>query len=132
MEMQNEDKRELSEEFDSSTSTLGISEESQDRDHGEIKLSHKVDRILVACDDPHDLDLLIRLATSPGGLINDEVRKAACKSFTELKRPYPPTLTATEGRCYWDTEARSRCSPALLAPGRIFHAIKMKIRSSLT
>lgn len=75
MERRNEDKRELSEQSDSRTSAVGISKESQNRDAGESKLPHEVNRILAACEDPHDLDLLIRLATSTGGLINDEVRK---------------------------------------------------------
>ena len=81
MEMQNEDKRELSEVSASSTSTLLISKDLQDRDDQETKLSHELDRILAACRHPHDLDLLITLATAPGGLVNDEVRKVACKPF---------------------------------------------------
>ena len=85
MEMQNEDKCELSKAFDSSTSPLGISKDFQDRDHGDTERSHEVDCILAACEDPHDLDLLIRLATSTGGLINDEVRKVACKSFARVE-----------------------------------------------
>lgn len=97
MDTQNEHKRELSERFDSSTSPLGIAKNSPDRDHEETKLSHKVDRILAACEDPHDLDHLIRLATSTDGLINDEVRKVACKSLAHLKGPYSLRLTATEG-----------------------------------
>lgn len=132
MEAQNEANGELSEGFNSSNFALGTSKESQDRDCGETKQSHEVNRILAACEEPHDLDLLIRLASSTGGLINDEVRKAACRSLTELKCPYFPRLTATEGHCYLATEARSPSSPALLAPGRIFHVIKMKIKSSLT
>ena len=132
MDMQNEDKPGLSEPFDSSTSGLGISQQSPDRDHGERNTSHEVDRILAACKDPHDLDLLIQLATSTGGLINDELRKVACKSLTEPSRPYSSTLTALEGRSYLVTGATSPSSPALLAPGGIFQAIKMNIRSSLT
>ena len=81
MESQNEDKRELSEDFDSSTSTLVVSKESLDRDRQETKLSHELHHILAACQHPHDLDLLITLATAPGGLSNDEVRKVACKSL---------------------------------------------------
>lgn len=97
MDTQNEGKRELSERFDSSTSPPGISTNSPDRDHGETKLAHKVDRILAACEDPHDLDHLIRLATSTDGLINDDVRKVACKSLAKMKRPDFLTLTATQG-----------------------------------
>lgn len=77
MESQNEDKRELSEHFDGSTPAVGTSKECQDKDPGEIKLSDEVNSILAACEEPQDLDLLIRLATSTGGLINDEVRKVA-------------------------------------------------------
>ena len=131
MDMQNEDKCELSEGFDSSTSPLDISKKYQDRDRGDTELSHEVDSILAACEDPHDLDLLIRLATSTGGLINDEVRKVACKSLPELSRPHFPMLTPLEGRSCLATEAMSPSSPALLAPGGIFHPIKMKIKSSL-
>ena len=132
MEMRNEDKRELSEHLDSSTSALGIPKEFQDRDHEKTKLSHEVDRILAACEYPPNLDLLIGLATSTGGLINDEVRKVACKSLVELKCPYLPTLTATEGRYCLATEATSPSSPALLARGGICRVIKMKIKSNLT
>ena len=132
MEMRNEDKRELSEHFDSSTSSLGIPKEFQDRDHEKTKLSHGVDRILAACEDPPNLDLLIGLATSTGGLINDEVRKVACKSLVELKCPYFSTLTATEGRCCLATEATSPSSATLLARGEICRVIKMKIKSNLT
>ena len=133
MEMRNENNPELSEPFDSSTSALGVSKQHQDRDQGEIKLSHQVHHILAACEDPHDLDLLITLATSTGGLINDKVRRVACKSFAELNRPdYLSTLTALEGPFCLATEARGPSSPALLAPGGIFHPIKMKIKSSLT
>ena len=131
MEMQNEDKCELSEGLDSSTSPLGIPKDFQDRDHGDTEQSHEVDCILAACEDPHDLDLLIRLATSTGGLINDEVRKVACKSLPELSRPHFPMLTALEGRSCLATEAMNPGSPALLAPGGIFHVIEMKIKSSL-
>ena len=132
MEMRNEDKHELSDQFGSSTSALGIPQEFQDRDHEKTKLSHKVDRILAACEDPPNLDLLIGLATSTGGLINDEVRKVACKSLVELRRPYFPTLTATEGPCCLATGATSPSSPALLARGGICRVIKMKIKSNLT
>lgn len=97
MDTQNENRPELSGRVDSSTSPLGISKNSPDRDHGETKMSHKVDRILAACEDPHDLDHLIRLATSTDGLINDEVRKVACKSLAEMKRRYFLTLAATQG-----------------------------------
>ena len=131
MEMQNQDKSELSKAFDTSAPPLGLSKDSQDRDHGETELSHELDCILAACEDPHDLDLLIRLATSTGGLINDEVRKVACKSVPELSRPHFPMLTAPEGRSCLATEAMSPSSPALLAPGGIFHPIRMKIKSSL-
>ena len=132
MATQNEDKCELSGGLDTSTSPLGISKDLPDRDHGDTELSHEVGRILAACQDPHDLDLLINLATSTGGLINDEVRKVACKSLPELSRPHSPAmLTALKGRFCLATEAMSPSSPALLAPGGIFHVIKMKIKSSL-
>ena len=132
MKVQNEGKRRPSEHFDSSTSEPGGSKESRDRDPGETNLSKEVDHILAACKDPHDLDLLIRLATSAGGLITDRARKVACKSLGNLKCPYFPTLTAIEGRFCLATEAKSPSSPAQLAPGGIFHAIKTKIKSSLT
>ena len=131
MEMQNEDKCELSDGLDISTSPLGISKDLPDRDHGDTEMSHEIGRILAACEDPPDLDLLINLATSTGGLIKDEVRKVACKSLPELSRPHFPILTALEGRFCLATEAMSPGSPALLAPGGIFHVIKMKTKSSL-
>ena len=86
MDMLNEDKPDLSHHLDSSTSALGTSKEYHDRDHGESKMSHEVDRILAACEHPYDLDLLIKLATATGGLINDNVRRVACKSGT-LENP---------------------------------------------
>ncbi|CAF9911894.1 hypothetical protein IMSHALPRED_010623 [Imshaugia aleurites] len=76
-QFQNEDKRELSKPSDSITSAIGTSKQSFDRDCGETKQSHEVNRILAACAEPHNLDLVIRLATAPGGLVNDEVRKVA-------------------------------------------------------
>lgn len=97
METQNEDKREPSNQIDSSTSAFGTSTESQDRDHTQTKLLHEVNRILAACEEPYDLDLLIGLATSTDGLINDQVRKVACKSLAKLKHLYVPRLTATKG-----------------------------------
>ena len=97
METLNEDKPELPEQLDSSSaSAVGTSRECQDRHPEETNLSHEVNRILAACREPQDLDLLIRLATSTGGLINDETRKVACKFWGELKSPHIPRLTATE------------------------------------
>ena len=133
MNMQNDDRYKLSEQVDSSTSAnAAVSKQSYDRDHEQTESSHEVNRILAACQDPHDLHLLIQLATSTGGLINDQVRKVACKSLVELKITFFPTLTATEGRYCLATDMKSPRPPALLPPGAIFHAIKMKIRSSLT
>lgn len=40
--------------------------------------AEKVSRILVACRQ-NDLDSLAGLATSPGGLVEDEIRRTACK-----------------------------------------------------
>lgn len=88
MERLNEGKRELSDQFDSTISAVNTSKDSQDRDAGVTKRSDEINRILAACKQPHDLDLLIRLATSPGGLINDQVRKIACKSLEDLKDPW--------------------------------------------
>lgn len=127
MDTQNEDKRELSEESDSSTSAVGTCKESQDRDPRQ-----KVDRILAACEEPRDLDLLIRLATSTGGLINDGVRKIACRSLAEWEIPSFLRLTAVEGPFCLATQVETQSTPALLSPGRIFQAIKTKIKSSLT
>ena len=80
METLNEAKRELSDQCDSTISAVDTSKNAENRDPGETKLSDEVNRILAACEQPHDLDLLIRLATGAGGLINDQVRKIACKS----------------------------------------------------
>ena len=80
METLNEDKRELSNHFDSSTLM-----QSQDRDPGKTYVSHQVNQILAACHKPPDLHLLIKLATSTRGLINDEVRKIACKSLPDIE-----------------------------------------------
>ena len=85
MEMLNEDKRQLSNHSDSSTSAVKTFMQSQDRDPGKTYVSHEVNHILAACHEPHDLHLLVKLATSTGGLINDEVRKIACKSLPEIK-----------------------------------------------
>ena len=97
METQNEDKREPSEQFDSSNSAVVTSKESQGKDPGQTNRSHEVDRVLAACKEPHDPDLLIALATSVGGLINDEVRKVACRFFAKLRWINVPRLTATKG-----------------------------------
>ena len=132
MEMQNEHKRELSEQVSRNASTLGLSCKSQDGDQREANPSYQVDRILAACEHPHDLDLLIRTATARGGLINDHVRKVACKSCIGFKCLRSPTLTATEGLCYLVTGAKGLSSPDLLAPGRISRPIKTNIKSSLT
>ena len=86
METLNEDKRELSDHFDSSTSAVSTFMQSQDRDPGQTYVSHEVNQILAACHEPFDLHLLIKLATSTGGLINDEVRKIACKSLPDLSK----------------------------------------------
>ena len=131
-QFQNEDKRELSKPSDSITSAIGTSKQSFDRDCGETKQSHEVNRILAACAEPHNLDLVIKLATAPGGLVNDEVRKVACKSWAEQGMPRFSALTATQGHYCLATEATTPSSPALLGPGAIFQIIKMKIKSSLT
>ena len=131
METHYEDTRELSGQHDSTTSALSPAKQCHDRDLQEINMSHEVDCILAACKEPHNLDLLITLATSTGGLINDEVRKVACKSLTEPKCPYFPTLTDTKGQFCLAIEAMTPISPALLALGAIFQAIKMKIKSNL-
>ena len=78
MDTLNEGKRELSNHFDSSTVM-----QSQDKDPGKTYVSHQVNQILAACHKPHDVHLLIKLATSTGGLINDEVRKIACKPLPD-------------------------------------------------
>ena len=39
----------------------------------------KVDAIIDACDESSKLDLVIALATSPDGLIDDGVRRIACR-----------------------------------------------------
>ena len=85
METLNQGKRELSNHVDSSTSAVSAFMESQDRDPGKTYISHEVNHILAACHEPHDLHLLIKLATSTGGLINDEVRKIACKSLPDIR-----------------------------------------------
>ena len=41
--------------------------------------SDKAKRILAACRN-NDLDALIELATSTGGLVDDEIRQTACKA----------------------------------------------------
>jgi len=45
------------------------------------KASTKVDRVLAACAVKPDLNSLVALATSTGGLVNDEVRRVACTSM---------------------------------------------------
>ncbi len=45
--------------------------------------SAKVMRILEACKE-RDLEALVALCTSSGGLVEDEVRRAACRSETGL------------------------------------------------
>jgi TBC1 domain family member 20 len=50
----------------------------------------KVERILLACRE-HDIDVLCDLATSCGGLVNDEIRRAACKLIQN--HPFLPSRT---------------------------------------
>lgn len=38
----------------------------------------KVKQILAACKEPCDVDLLVSLASTTGGLVDDEVRRVAC------------------------------------------------------
>jgi len=40
----------------------------------------KVDRVLAACKATPDWNSIVALATSTGGLVNDEVRRVACTS----------------------------------------------------
>lgn len=47
------------------------------------KDQEKVTRILAACRE-HDLDALSELASSPGGFIEDEVRRTACRYHENL------------------------------------------------
>jgi hypothetical protein len=47
----------------------------------------KAKRILTACRD-NDLNALIELATSAGGLVDDEIRQTACKT-SQLLAPRP-------------------------------------------
>ena len=41
----------------------------------------KVNRILAVCNGKQDLGSLVALATSAGGLVDDEVRRVACTSL---------------------------------------------------
>lgn len=40
--------------------------------------SNKITRILAACKEPCEFELLVSLASTSGGLVDDEVRKIAC------------------------------------------------------
>ena len=40
----------------------------------------KVEEIVAACEDGHDMRLLVKYATSPHGLVDDQVRRIACMS----------------------------------------------------
>ena len=46
----------------------------------------KVNRILTACGKQRDLRSLVALATSAGGLVDDEVRRVACMSMIRKPR----------------------------------------------
>lgn len=46
----------------------------------------KSDHRLGSCGEEPDIDALVRFATSPEGLVNDEVRRKVC-TFTERQKP---------------------------------------------
>lgn len=63
----------------------------------------KVDRVLAACIAKPDWNSLVALATSTGGLVNDEVRRVACTSMrehgsSEADHPPGPLLLGYDAR----------------------------------
>jgi hypothetical protein len=64
-------------------------EKQQHADSGSpVAFSLKSRRILEACHESN-LDALVELATAEGGLVNDEIRKTACKTRAS---PYHPLI----------------------------------------
>ena len=55
-------------------------EDIQGKDLPSQKAQDKANRIISACTKERDLDQLIDLATSTGGLVNDQIRQVACTS----------------------------------------------------
>lgn len=61
----------------------------------------KVNRLLAACAEGQDPSILVALATSAGGLIDDEVRRKACTWNRE--RSCTSLLKNLQGQSYWAT-----------------------------
>lgn len=59
-------------------------EDFQEKDLPSQEEQNKVNRIIDACTVNRNLDELIALSTSTGGLINDQIRKSACTSKAHI------------------------------------------------
>ena len=66
-------------------------------DHPSSLNEQKKNDILEACK-AHDIDALVRLATSSGGLLQDDVRQVACKISIDLHGS--SILTNTRNRAH--------------------------------
>lgn len=90
----------------------------------------KVTQILQACKDS-DVAALTSLATSKGGLVEDDARKVACMDGS---RPHPTrTVTLIQARYQGPScleRARTRGTHSLI--GKLFHSIATSIKYSLT
>ena len=85
----------------------------------------KVNQILAACGgEGQDLSSLVALATAPGGLVDDEVRRIACMSIMGRQIPiseWPFRASATGLRAWRVRRDRSRktiCMEASATPQR--------------
>lgn len=89
----------------------------------------KVGKIVAACEDTRDVRLLATYATSPHGLVDDQVRRIACMPPHNLLLQFEVVLMyLPKGRYCWDIVNRSRLSRH--NPGVSYHDTGMKIKSS--
>jgi len=92
-------------------------------------LSTKIEEIrsTVAADNNiKDLDALITLATSPNGLVNDEVRRMTC--MLTLFLYIAPFSLDNQGRHFWDMRKRHPLPSSLSTHGGIFPLTKTRVK----
>lgn len=61
--------------------------------------AEKINEIALACES-RNLDAIRKLAISPEGLVNDSLRRTACKFFCHIF--CSSKIDYLKGHCYWD------------------------------
>lgn len=90
----------------------------------------KVKEIVAACEDAHGMRLLVKYATSPHGLVDDQVRRIACMSpHHQLLQFEVILISVAKGRYCWDMMHPNRVSRH--NPGASYHGTGTKIKLSL-